>query len=669
MFEIDQLKLDELEKFSMAHPKCELVLSEIAHRMYNTKAPKIPPLSAEIYSEEVTLAIQVKILVQTQECLSFKDSQHFAFFLAKALISSRFKSIWEQRDRFWVELVQLQLEYLEFDIMRHTEVMLVIIMSRQHGIELLESIVPILKTVTQREQWILLQVVAFVLPYLNLENKIIVNFLEDLHGAEISNFNNNNLAKALELLSNIRPKVGEELLETWTTTPTLKSFWLIVSVAIGLAKNIGTRNVHTKAIDLIESQNESLINAGITICGLLYYDDTTDVDLLNKTFEKLDLLLQNEYRIPLRQVLAQAYGSLVTISEQAKFAVLTMSAEPVPEIQSQIASILLMHSNNYLDEEWFHESLFLQTKVSVEHKEIINSLDYTLYYLVSNHVELVEKFLERWVEEHDAPQEKQSIADLFDMLIQSFLNKQKPRFEKLLTSWFIRDDVRFHLHIQEMIQNLAINNITFCLDQDTVSQWSSIDTKYVIMKIMGFVSDNKNLCQLTFSILRREPEEQLVNMLVRNAFKEYVGYNYPGVTRELLSEKLGNGTCTEKKVAREILVDLDCYQQALRGLPKIKEFYPPEGRANKYEKMKSKQLNRQIEKNTEENSIFLQIVNRVVLKGGRSSFSRIQGKLTEKTELSRMSLEMEFPRGENIDPIGQAIKRFNWRQCRKEDIK
>ncbi|WP_079409169.1 hypothetical protein [Paenibacillus ferrarius] len=339
MFEIDQLKLDALEKFSMAHPKCELVLSEIAHRMYSTKAPKIPPLSAEIDSEEVTLAIQVKILVQTHEGLSFKDSQHFAFFLAKALISSRFESLWEQRDRFWVELVQLQLEYLEFDIMRHTEVMLVIVLSRQYGIELLESIVPILKTVTQREQWILLQLVTFALPYLYLEMKIIANFLEDLHGAEISIFNNNNLAKALELLSKIRPKVGEELLETWTTTPSLKSFWLIISVAIGLAKKIGTRNVHSKAIDLIESPNESLINAGITICGLLYYDDTTDVDLLNKTLEKFDLLLQNEYRIPLRQVLAQAYGCLVTISEQAKLAVLTMSAEPVPEIQSQIASI------------------------------------------------------------------------------------------------------------------------------------------------------------------------------------------------------------------------------------------------------------------------------------------------------------------------------------------
>lgn len=79
-------------------------------------------------------------------------------------------------------------------------------------------------------------------------------------------------------------------------------------------------------------------------------------------------------------------------------------------------------------------------------------------------------------------------------------------------------------------------------------------------------------------------------------------------------------------------------------------------------------MSRQIEEGTNKNSILLQLVHRVVLKGGRSSFSRVQGKLTNKTGLSEFSVAIEFPKGEYLDPIGQVMTRADWRLCRREDI-
>jgi hypothetical protein len=60
-------------------------------------------------------------------------------------------------------------------------------------------------------------------------------------------------------------------------------------------------------------------------------------------------------------------------------------------------------------------------------------------------------------------------------------------------------------------------------------------------------------------------------------------------------------------------------------------------------------------------SIFLDLVKRVTLKYGRSSFHRYAESLSTPEPLHSFSHTVELPRGEVLDPIGQLIQRIQLR--------
>lgn len=651
------------EQFSKDHQEVVPILKKIAKSIYIMKISRVP-LSDEVKKVDFSSWIQHSILTITTDTVGFTNPKVFQYFLAKELIESHFNDLWEQNDKFWEEIEELQRGYLSFELIHNIEVMLLIIYNREYGRDILEPLARIIKEGTRRNQWSLLQIAKGVVPYLNIDAHTFSDFVEDLHNADIPYLNQ--LAEVAEVVGRKSPVMGRELWKIWTETPRLKAIWLIKPVAIGIAQNEGIRSIFPRVLELLESSVEMLVGAGISICGFLPYEETTN-DILNTTLEKFDILLQNEFRIQLRQALAQAYGNLIPKTEKAQFAVRTLASERIPEIQRQIAEILHTHSEKH-KEIWFQEALLQLTKVDIGNKGTIDQLDFVLYQLISNDLLIIEKFLERWVLEHTAPDNTGSVAHLFNTLFHELHSEQNLWVEKLITSWFIRDDMRFHMHIQGIVHHLAVHDLIFQLDPDIINNWSYKDVKYVLIKIMGYIMNNKNLVSLAFSILQRSKDDDEVNQLVRSAFKEYIAYNYPGTSRKFLVEKADNGSEVERKVSREILFDLDVYQQSLRRLPKIKEFYPPESRAKKFENMKSKKMNRSIQESTDENSVFVHLVHRVVLKGGRSSFSRLDGQFTEKMGLSAFSIEMEFPRGEKLDPTGQAMKRLDWRLCRREDV-
>lgn len=541
MLEIDETKLVTLEKYSAANPEGEVVLGEIAKRIYHAKSPSVS-WSDELKSNEIIYAIQEGILVKTSDdAISFTDSQYFLYFWAKSLILSRLEVVWVYKEEFWDEIDSLQLEYVSFEQLQYIEVMLLILLQRHYGKDILESLVLILKTDTERDHWLLLQTVSNVLPYLHLKPERIINFLEDLHDTQIPYIKV--LAKGVEILATNYPDIGRELWETWSTFPDFKSVWLITAVAVGLARSEGIQSVFSKTLNLVDSHQESLVDAGVRILGLLPYSETND-DQINNTLVKFDKLLKDEPNIQVRQALAYAYGQLVPLSERAQLAIQILSTESLPEVQAQVALILFNYNKDQLDKTWFQETLLQLTKVKVEQKDIINNLDFILTRLASSNLDCVKKFLENWILEHEAPKREESLAKLFDMLLLSLVKENKPWFEKLLSSWFIADDKRFHLHIQEMLHHLTVHGVTLHLDPEIISEWTFKDTKYVLMKILGFVADNKNLCHLTFSVLQRTPEDETINMLVRAAFRDYIAYNYPGATREILTDKTENGTDT-----------------------------------------------------------------------------------------------------------------------------
>ncbi len=61
----------------------------------------------------------------------------------------------------------------------------------------------------------------------------------------------------------------------------------------------------------------------------------------------------------------------------------------------------------------------------------------------------------------------------------------------------------------------------------------------------------------------------------------------------------------------------------------------------------------------------LSMINKTILKGGRSSFTKFDDHYTDKMILQEHKMSMYLPQGEIKDPIGQAILRYHCKIKRK----
>jgi hypothetical protein len=71
-----------------------------------------------------------------------------------------------------------------------------------------------------------------------------------------------------------------------------------------------------------------------------------------------------------------------------------------------------------------------------------------------------------------------------------------------------------------------------------------------------------------------------------------------------------------------------------------------------------------IRETAREESDFMRLVHTITLKHGRASFDTRNGIPSTPQPLHSFSYEVELPRGESIDPIGQRLRRLEGRMAR-----
>ncbi len=111
---------------------------------------------------------------------------------------------------------------------------------------------------------------------------------------------------------------------------------------------------------------------------------------------------------------------------------------------------------------------------------------------------------------------------------------------------------------------------------------------------------------------------------------------------------------------------MENYYDELNSLPHIEELKSPDDHRQRYRKASQRAMNQAYEE-ANKNSILQLIATKIPLKGGRSSFSRRDGKIGEKMHLSSFSHSMAFPRAEVIDSVGCAIERFHFQLAKVGD--
>jgi len=83
----------------------------------------------------------------------------------------------------------------------------------------------------------------------------------------------------------------------------------------------------------------------------------------------------------------------------------------------------------------------------------------------------------------------------------------------------------------------------------------------------------------------------------------------------------------------------------------LREFEPPESRVRFFLKMKAKQ-DIKITKMVKDSGSFRNLATRVVLKGGKTSFLKHDGKYLDKSPLQTITVGKEMARGLSLDPVG-----------------
>ena len=146
--------------------------------------------------------------------------------------------------------------------------------------------------------------------------------------------------------------------------------------------------------------------------------------------------------------------------------------------------------------------------------------------------------------------------------------------------------------------------------------------------------------------------------------KPIVLYNYPWSAGQYLRSRLVE-CAPESAEARAIEIALaksDSYYAALAALPELVEIRTP-SRRQYLIRLERARMHERVMEETRKQSVLMSLVHRVPLKYGNSSFSDRDGVLSDPSVLGSFSHEVELPRGEMIDPIGQLLMRINLRRA------
>lgn len=216
----------------------------------------------------------------------------------------------------------------------------------------------------------------------------------------------------------------------------------------------------------------------------------------------------------------------------------------------------------------------------------------------------------------------------------------------------------FHIAVFGLMRELSYQNISSLqLDSSLVLNYGFKDIEYVTRKVIGYVPHNEISTNLLYSILETRYYDEKVVMFVGDIFIDYLIFNYYS-TIEFLKVKKKNSKGELKKIINRIIEEGEKYYSAYKELDILKEFEPSESRLNYINKIQIKKFNRSYEENNGKRNSFLNMLTTLHFRAGKSAFAKFNNEYSTPMQPQLISHSAEMPRGEYIDPSGQAQLRL-----------
>lgn len=514
--------------------------------------------------------------------------------------------------------------------------------------------------------WNLYGCLSEVLPNLIIEPASIENPLTRIMEAVKNDGDGGRLHPAFEKYSNTRPESGEILYEYCVSHPDSSLVAYLHNILKGLAHHDFARS-HSRAFALILKESLAFRKIGIMALGIFDYGEELP-DGLARTRERLQQL-HDESDEEILGAVAHAYFFLSKAGHDMSAAILDLSDRDVPTVQFWISSVLQERVEDSQSESWFQKVLLGLSSADHNNKDILRNIDQALSKIRESSASLVRSFFEDWIRKHSNESNNPGLPDSFRQTFSSM--SWDPLASEMVTVWFNADGQEFHKEAARIVRYFYSPKYSeppkeLALSKVVLDRMTPQDSLFVLRKILGhIVAEPYTLCSLAFSLLQRESlEPDLVRQIIA-AFVEYIGYNYGRAATEFLKNKTKDGSRIEKEVAEKAMIGIEAYYEALSALPRLREFEIPLQR-NRQLLMAKQKRDQKIFKNAETKSVLRQFCHNIPLKGGRSFFLQQGETFSASTPLREFRGEIEFPRGEMLDPIGQKLHRIQWKMETKE---
>ncbi len=652
-----------LERLCHQNEALSEAVSGVVAAMYETGAQAVDLPEAQDPSV-LEPAISAGLVTITGRQVAFADSSLRLSMLARFVAESVLLPAWD--DRAWFAQAVACVERREREIVDGSGLArdAFVLLHKRYGKDVLR------RTADEAAQgpdhfWCLYHTLARALPYLEAAAVELGPALAAIYTAIQADLANHMMHQAVEALSERQPEVGEALFCQFAGGQGGSAAALIPQVLSGLSK-VDFAGAHQRALNLSKSKDPVLAGYGISALSVLDYQHPSRAVFLEKTLRRYTVL-RRRGSVPAVAAVTYGYGRMLRYSNALGGVLVELSTRSEAEIQFQLSQVLWLDATEYQDEEWFRTALVNLAAVKASDRRTLDAIDDVLRSVADTDPRLACSFLTEWAMSSDYGQEPEheDFTAVFEGAFSALATQQLVALEECMTTWFAADAVPLHRAATDVVKMLAVRRgsmpegmarLSGCI-LDTMSPEH---VGFTIRKILGWVPDAESLTTLVFSVLERRPRDALVDDLVVWAFVTYIAYNYPRVAIGFLEKRIASEAETEREVARRALDGAEAYYSALRKLPELRELEPPTQRVRRLQGAKERKLQDTVDA-AQEKSVMLQLITRVPLKAGTSFFLQADGAATPRTPLSESEFSADIPRGEQIDPVGQACLRLTWR--------
>ena len=477
------------------------------------------------------------------------------------------------------------------------------------------------------------------------------------------------LYRSLDKWLETRPQVARAIFERMVDSTDEVAANLLCAAIIGLSRN-SPAEAAALSIKASVSAQTFLKRIGHWICGqLLLQSNISAPD--RAALEQIILNGLHDADIDIRQESVRAAASTFHLSVAFDNVLRELAQAEDQYMLAAIGNALSLNSSELLEQGRFFNWLPLLVAIAPSGERPLDSIDHVLSNVLksnaTNRTNVIE-FLTAWTLRHggETPIEK-AFAQCFDQCLYK-LAELPDVLSSIITEWLTSEARRLASATAGLLSELEMHRLhAVHFDSEKLSSMNAKELMFLSRRLLGFVHSPQQLLSLSLSMLNVDADALRRTIpLLRALIVDEIGYDYPGTTIEALTIATASesrpGVKSELEGWRQ---QIELIQHTLAQLPRLNELRPPSQLQRQFALARGKQMDR-AQKEASKNSIFQQIATEIPLKAGRGWFNHSHGQYGEPSSLKAVSYSVELPRREVLDPVGNAIRGFNFRIAKKD---